>query len=390
MKFRHETIDPRPPCTRLGICLTTDLTGNGLPDVIVGGMGAIKNMKIRGRYSSLPNLAGLKDMVGLKEESIFWYENPGWRRHRLSTSPDLYVFGNALGDVNGDGRLDLVVGQAYRGTKLFWLEQPADPTQPWPEHLIHDKYDKYHDIAVADVDDDGENEIVGLSQESKVIFYYDVPADPTQSPWPEENLHVIAEGLAVEGLVVVDVDGDGETEVVAGPHIFSQPATPGELWHHEEISTGWDYTRAAVADIDDDGDLEIILAEGDSPTYGTHPGRLAILDPPTWEATFIHEDLFCPHSLQVADVDGDGHLDIYVGEMGLGENPNPRHFVFHNQGDGTFEPVVIATGIPTHEAKVVDLNGDGRLDIVGKPYEPERHVDVWYNEREDTAGFADD
>ena len=35
---------------------------------------------------------------------------------------------------------------------------------------------------------------------------------------------------------------------------------------------------------------------------------------------------------------------------------------------------------PTHEAKVGDLTGDGHPDIVGKPYEPERHIDAWFNE----------
>ena len=42
--------------------------------------------------------------------------------------------------------------------------------------------------------------------------------------------------------------------------------------------------------------------------------------------------------------------------------------------------MLVQEGIPTHEAKVGDLTGDGRPDIVGKPYHPERHNDVWFNE----------
>jgi hypothetical protein len=41
---------------------------------------------------------------------------------------------------------------------------------------------------------------------------------------------------------------------------------------------------------------------------------------------------------------------------------------------------VLSSGVPTHEAKLVDLDGDGTLDVVGKSYGPERHVDAWYNE----------
>ena len=64
----------------------------------------------------------------------------------------------------------------------------------------------------------------------------------------------------------------------------------------------------------------------------------------------------------------------------LGKNPEPRLIIYLNQGSGDFEEVIIERGIPTHEAKVADLTGDGRPDIVGKPYQPERHIDVWLND----------
>jgi len=45
-------------------------------------------------------------------------------------------------------------------------------------------------------------------------------------------------------------------------------------------------------------------------------------------------------------------------------------------GAGRFEPCIIQEGVPTHEAKVADLTGNGLPDIVGKPYSPENHVDI--------------
>jgi hypothetical protein len=106
---------------------------------------------------------------------------------------------------------------------------------------------------------------------------------------------------------------------------------------------------------------------------------VAWFDPPDWESTFLAEDLFCPHSLQVADFDGDGYPDIFVGEMSLGENDQPTHYLFKNRGDGTFEKQTLAGGIPTHEAKAADFTGNGRIDIVGKSYTPDHHVDIWLN-----------
>lgn len=100
-------------------------------------------------------------------------------------------------------------------------------------------------------------------------------------------------------------------------------------------------------------------------------------DMPEWKCHVVDDDLFCPHSLQLADFTGDGRLDIFVGEMELGENKSPTHSVYSNQG--TFEETVIARDRPTHEAKAVDMNGDGRMDIVGKSSGPSRHVDLWLN-----------
>ena len=109
-------------------------------------------------------------------------------------------------------------------------------------------------------------------------------------------------------------------------------------------------------------------------------GRLAWCAPPDWEPHILRDDLFHPHSLGIADFNGDGLPDIFVGEMGLGKNPDPRMILYLNRAAAELDEVIFERGIPTHEAKVADLTGDGRPDIVGKPYVPERHIDVWFNE----------
>ncbi len=381
LRFDHELIDADPPCSRLAFCLTTDLTGNGWDDVIVGGMGSKypgKKYVLDAKQSKLPTFDRLRSAVGFNEMSVFWYENPGWKRHDLGFAPFLDV-GGSLGDISGNGKQDLVAGRTIRHHEVYWFEQPDDPRSPWPKRTVTDRFEKYHDTAVGDVDDDGEPEVVGLSQASETIFYYDIPDDPTVEPWPDECCHIVAEDISVEGLQIVDVDGDGRTEIVAGANVFHQPTDDAGLWRREQIVTEWDDVRVAVGDVDDDGDLEVVLSEGDSPEYGTHPGRLAVFDPPHWEPTVLKDGLFCPHSLQLADFTGNGLLDVYTAEMGLGENDDPTHYLFVNQGDGTFEEQVVERGIETHEAKAVDLTGNGRPDIVGKSYYPDHHVDVWYN-----------
>jgi len=379
LQFRHEVLDGDPPSRELVFCHTTDLTGNGRPDVIVGGKGMKDNLWIDGKGTRFPNYPRIiKEKLGIDTANVFWYENPGWECHTITDRRRLEV-GSALGDIDGDGRVDLVAGQTVHESDVYWYEQPPDPREPWPEHRITDEYEMCHDLRVADIDDDGEPEVIGLSQRSETIFYFGVPDDPTRSPWPDSHEHVIATDIEVEGAEVVDIDGDGRTELLAGTNVFHPPEGGGQ-WERERVVSGWDAVRIAVADLDGDGDREIVYAEGDSPAHGTHPARVAWFDPPDWEAHVLRDDMFCPHSLQIADFVGDGTPDIYVGEMGLGDHEEPRHVVFRNRGDGTFDERQIDAGVATHEAKVTDLTGDGRPDIVGKSHTPDHHVDAWYNE----------
>ena len=361
LKFRHVVIDPDPPGSLHDITLIADVTGNGRNDIIIGGKEGDINLFW---YENPP--AGRSPSAG---------EGPSWRRHEIASAPNLEAGGVVL-DLTGNGRLDVVAGQQIGGQCLYWFECPPDPTQPWTIHVITDRFEKYHDQAVGDIDGDGEPEILFASQKTGVLAYYNIPADPRVSPWPKENLVVMAEELYdIEGLAIVDIDGDGRTEVLAGPNIFRPGASPDSPWERDPIVTDWVKTRLAVADLDGDGHLDVVLCEGES-----HPGRLAWFKGPDWEPHLLRDDLFHPHSLEIADFNGNGLPDIFVAEMGLGRNPEPRMLVYLNQGGGRFDEVTIERGVPTHEAKVGDLTGDGRPDIVGKPYLPERHSDVWCNE----------
>ena len=87
-RFRHEIIDPNPPGSQHDVTLLHDLTGNGLPDVIIGSK--------RGDFN------------------LMWYENPGWARYDMASAPNLEA-GGVVVDVNGDGRPDVVVGQQWGG-----------------------------------------------------------------------------------------------------------------------------------------------------------------------------------------------------------------------------------------------------------------------------------
>jgi hypothetical protein len=80
------------------------------------------------------------------------------------------------------------------------------------------------------------------------------------------------------------------------------------------------------------------------------------------------DELQDAHSLQVVDFDGDGHLGVFVAEMQLGKNPSPGAWLLWGDGKGGFERRELLRGFGLHEARVADLDGDGRKDILAKPY----------------------
>jgi len=344
LSFAHQVIDAAPPGSELDITLLTDLTGNGLPDIIIGGKQGDPN--------------------------LFWYENPGWARHAMATVTNLEA-GGAVLDVDGDGCLDIIAGEQWNGQQLFWFRNPGDPRQPWTAHRITDRYFKYHDQLIADIDTDGEPELVFCSQRAGILAYYDIPDKPLVSPWPDSHFHMISEGMQdVEGLVLADLDGPGQPVLIAGTNLFRRSA---KGWDHQTYAPGFSMTRVAVGDLDGDGCLEIVLSEGES-----DPAKLAVCHGPNYDASIIDGGLFHPHSLELADFDGNGALDIFVGEMGLTNHADPRLIIFRNDGTGSLTPEVVSVGIPVHEAKVADMDGDGRPDIVGKGYSVPR-IDLWLN-----------
>jgi hypothetical protein len=69
------------------------------------------------------------------------------------------------------------------------------------------------------------------------------------------------------------------------------------------------------------------------------------------------------------DFNHDGNLDLFCAEQRLnGANPDSKIYFFFGDGKGGFRPSVVATGYDSHESRVADLDGNGTLDLLIKPY----------------------
>ena len=192
-----------------------------------------------------------------------------------------------------------------------------------------------------------------------------------------------------------DIDGDGRPELLAFNRVFKYVGKG--KWSATKIGEVGGLIFAGRF-IKDAKYPQIVTAPGDGAgPVQWHECKGDPLDAKSWVAhDLVGRTMIHPHSLQVADIDGDGNLDIFVAEMAKWtesksepDNPKAQAFIFYGDGKGNFRKTVFATGMGFHEACVADLNGDGRLDILSKPYNWDTpRVDVWLNQGPVRAGKA--
>ncbi|NOK62525.1 MAG: hypothetical protein GFH27_549333n13 [Chloroflexi bacterium AL-W] len=132
----------------------------------------------------------------------WWLQNNGDSTFTPHTiTEDFYPARLGLMDINNDGRIDVILGQEVidftnRQTpwsQLAWFEQPDDPTQPWTKHVI-DTVRCAHSLSVADLDGDGEEEIIcgehhafaPYRSQSRLLVYK--KADPLGHSWKRYTL----------------------------------------------------------------------------------------------------------------------------------------------------------------------------------------------------------
>jgi hypothetical protein len=209
---------------------------------------------------------------------LTWYELSGkggdsaWIPHVVS--PKSYGHGIGAGDVNGDGRTDII-------TPKGWFEAPPDPRNG--QWIFHPEFDLGATgfIYTLDVNGDGLPDIVTSLGHDYGIFWYEQKKDAAGNrTWIK---HLIDNSWSqAHAMTLVDLEGDGHIDIVTGKRYFAHNGhDPGDheplgIYWYEPIKVGnelqWrrhviDYStrtgggmQIAVVDIDGDGDLDIVVA----------------------------------------------------------------------------------------------------------------------------------
>jgi hypothetical protein len=330
---------------------------------------------------------GTNDLViGIRKPpgpSLVWYkrDNDGWRKYLIDDTPLDIEAGGAYADIDRDGDLDIVMGGDYQSNQVWWWENPYpnyEENTPWVRREIKNSgSNKHHDQIFGDFTGDGEVELIFWNQGAQSLFLAEIPADPkTTQPWPYTALYTWEGGAEHEGLAKADIDGDGLLDIIGGGRWFKYQG--GNEFTPHVIDDQQRFRRVAAGQLKEGGAPEVVFVAGDG------LGRLKWYewDGENWNGSdLLGYDVDHGHSLELGDLNGDGHLDIFVAEMRLnGGNPDAKMWIFIGDGLGNFQQTEVATGLGNHESRIGDLDGDGDLDILGKPYNWETpRLDMWLN-----------
>ncbi len=365
IKFQLHVIDAKVEGKNWGQLTLADLDGDKRPDIVIGqsfwsnpdggvwmyrntghidqwgprtliGKGMISDCGI---FATDVDGDGRMDLIS----SAVWYRNPGisdgirlFERFvydkQTAAIPQAGAHDVIAADLDGKGRLSVITqhggAKTYKGLHLYTV--PKQATGEWPRISLTEVTDQHGAISpagIGDLNGDGRLDIVYIDR-----WFENLPS----GSWnPHKNLE------------------------------FGRLSEFGRC------------TRTWIADLDRDGRMDVVQAECDIAGSQVAWFRNVRGDGSVWEKHLLPEQAMAGdyHSLAVADFDGDGDLDVYVDELEHIHLPadrptQPGMYIWENlDGKGTqWAKRLIAAGVGGHEAHLADVDGDGDIDIVTKVY----------------------
>ncbi len=227
----------------------------------------------------------------------------------------------AIADINGDGRLDVV---SLSDSALYIYLQDGEGTLASPATVNLE--DSYFDLAVGDANHDGRNDFVLLGISFQGQPYVGVVTQSPEGAFNSPTKYSFSAGLANSPFAIAlgDVNGDGRQDILVtlgGNRPNSKIAVlfqdlggsfspPVFLDSHDNPGP------IAVADVSNDGKKDIVVAHAGWEALGVYPQTQA--GSPTSEEIYAipYSSQYGRHSLAVGDLNGDGLNDVVVGGMG--------------------------------------------------------------------------
>ena len=356
---------------RFAIRVTTeDLDGDGRPELLVSVYQDEATFDVPSR--------------------IYWNGPDGFAADRWTALDTAGVMGLTAGDLDGDGRPEVIANVTMQGPTSTWSQFPAyiypggppegpdrgfDPNR----RLVIPSGGEVYAYVIADVDLDGHADLV-LARIFGIRIFRGGPNGLSPDNWYEVLLG--DPEVLIMQVHVADLNRDGWLDLIALTQTYDDDADTrakstrifwggpdGYSLERMTVLPTYSTGDGAFCDLDGDGFLDLVVAEKTNDLVVHHGGP-----GPSWPSgrtTRIPLDTRGhPSSVTVADLDGDGHLDLVVGIAGHYARSAESFMVLWGGPDGhSPERSVRYDGsYSPGQLTVADVDGDGRLEIIVPAY----------------------
>lgn len=334
---------------------------------------------------------GRIDVVAINATDLVWFEAPGWQKQVIlagATVRDNVTL--APHDIDRDGRLDVALGAGWTGANtgtLQWVRQGAPGATPAWEMFPISSEPTLHRIRWADVDGDRRQELVVAPLHGRGtkgpdwegpgarLLVFKPPANPRTDPWPME---LAGDTNHIQhNFLPMNLDTDPQDELITASRegLYALKRAASGAWSRTMLGEG------------SPGEVKLGRVGGRRMLATIEPwhGSSVVIyaeRPGVWSRTVIETGLTGGHALGWADFDGDGTDELAVGWRD--QKPGVAIYSVDREGVLRSKLMVDDGGMATEDLTIADLNGDKQPDIVASG-RATRNVKIYWNE---TRGAA--
>src|SRR6478752_6237157 len=334
-----------------------DLDNDGDVDLIGGGLyssGSIDNGAVTIRRNNGSGTFGSAEII--------LFTNPNY----VSNPKEL-----TTGFINGDGFPDIVAavpsGRAIEGFVVVNSNGSGGFNTP----VYYEASQQTFDVAIVDLDGDGDGDVITVAKSSAAVTVHQNLGNGSFQVLPRYEVASLSD--AVES---ADIDNDGDIDIVVNGEvdIASNDAVVKILKNNGNgtFAPAIDYTPARnfadmkLRDINGDGFVDLIFApDGNFPSY--HFGTALNNGNGTFAPTVVTNVFACGEgTIDAADLDHDGDLDIVLTEEETCQGGEAHIFVFRNDGNQNFVrmPDIALPGRLPHGLALAEVTGDSNIDVI--------------------------
>jgi hypothetical protein len=318
-------------------------------------------------YSADLDNDGDMDIVSgsANDNKVAWYANNGnntFSAQKIITTNAINLRDVYIADLDNDGKPD-VLSASYGDNKIAWYKNNGNGTIDTTQKVISPYINGAHSVYAADLDNDGDNDVISASLADGYVFWHKNNGDGTFAART-----IIANFPGAANVMAADFDNDGDIDVVANSSTSKKVVwfsnNLGSFSGEKLISSTMGSTfgdSMTLGDIDNDGDTDIAIADGINTVawYKNNNGASFTL------AKNITTTASSPRTVNSSDFDNDGDKDIIVGSY-----TDNTITLYENTGAdiSTTKKSINTNAVNVVALHTNDLDKDGDIDILSVNY----------------------